>query len=52
MPRKSKDEFRYNYSTKHMNYVFEKENNSFHNLGITLKSKIKDDNKINQKICL
>ncbi len=33
--RFSKNEFRYNYNTKHINYVFEEESNKYHSLGIT-----------------
>lgn len=32
---KSKNEFRYNYNTKHMNYVFEEYGKKYHSLGLT-----------------
>ena len=35
MKRKSKNEFRYNYSTKHKNYVFEESGNKYHSVGLT-----------------
>lgn len=37
--RKTKNEFRYNYDTKHMNYVFEEEGKRFHSVGITHENK-------------
>lgn len=33
--RITKNEFRYNYTHKHMNYVFEKDGKKYHSLGIT-----------------
>ncbi len=46
MPKKnkkiSKNEFRYNYDTKHMNYVFEQTNKKYHSLGLTSHSETKD----------
>lgn len=33
--RESKNEFRFNYDTGHMNYVFEEEGNKYHSVGIT-----------------
>lgn len=33
--RYSKSEFRYNYTNKHMNYVFEEDGRKYHSLGIT-----------------
>jgi len=35
----SKNEFRYNYNTKHMNYVFEEDGKYYHSIGLTTKSK-------------
>lgn len=37
--RKSRNEFRYNYETGHMNYIFEEDSKRYHGLGITHKSK-------------
>lgn len=37
--RKSKNEFRFNYDTGHMNYIFEEDSKRYHALGITHKSK-------------
>lgn len=37
--RKSVNEFRYNYNTKHTNYVFEEDKNKYHALGLTHKAK-------------
>ena len=46
MPKKnkkvSKNEFRYNYDTNHINYVFEQVNKRFHSLGLTSNSETKD----------
>ena len=33
--RKAKSEFRYNFDTKHMTYVFEEDKNRLHSVGIT-----------------
>ena len=33
--RKARNEFRYNYNTKHMTYVFEEDKKKFHSIGIT-----------------
>ena len=35
--RKARNEFRYNFSTKHMNYVFEEDGKNYHSLGLTTK---------------
>lgn len=43
--RKSKNEFRYNYSTKHMNYVFEEDGQKYHSLGLATKKRTRDENK-------
>lgn len=45
----SKNEFRYNYDTKHMNYVFEEDNKRYHALGLTTKSRTKDKNGVARK---
>ena len=37
--RLSKNEFRYNYNTKHMNYVFEEQGKKYHSLGLTHQKK-------------
>jgi len=37
--RYTKSEFRYNYNTKHMNYVFEEDGKYYHSIGLTTKSK-------------
>lgn len=37
--RKSRNEFRYNYDTGHMNYIFEEDGKRFHAIGITHRSK-------------
>ena len=34
----SRNEFRYNNSTKHPNYIFEEDGNKYHSLGITHKN--------------
>lgn len=33
--RISKNEFRYNYTHNHMNYIFEEDGNKYHSVGIT-----------------
>ena len=43
---RTKNEFRFNFNEKHTNYVFEEENNKYHSVGITHKSKT-----FNKKIC-
>lgn len=43
--RKTKSEFRYNYNTKHMNYVFEEDGNKFHSVGITHNKSTWDNKK-------
>ena len=43
--RISKNEFRYNYNTKHMNYVFEEQGKKYHSLGLTTKKHTRDKNK-------
>ena len=35
--RRTINEFRYNYSTKHMNYIFEEDGVNYHSLGLTTK---------------
>lgn len=40
-----KNEFRYNYNTKHMNYVFEEDGQKYHSLGLTTKRQTRDKNK-------
>lgn len=43
--RKSRNEFRYNYFTKHHNFVFEVDGNKYHALGLTTKRFTRDKNK-------
>lgn len=42
---KSKNEFRYNYYTKHTNYIFEETDKNYHSLGLTTKKITRDKNK-------
>lgn len=49
--RKSKNEFRYNYSTKHMNYVFEENGQNYHSFGLTTQKRIRDKTKNGIIIC-
>jgi len=43
--RYTKSEFRYNYNTKHMNYVFEEDGNDYHSLGLTHQRRTCDKKK-------
>lgn len=43
--RIAKNEFRYNYTTKHHNYIFEQDGNDYHSLGITHQRRTKINNK-------
>lgn len=43
--RKSKNEFHYNYTHGHMNYVFEKDGKKYHSVGITHKKTTYDKKK-------
>ena len=43
--RYSRNEFRYNYKTKHPNYIFEEDGRNYHAIGITHKKRTRDKNK-------
>lgn len=43
--RYSRNEFRYNYVTKHPNYIFEEDGSDYHSLGITHQKRTKIKNK-------
>ncbi len=43
--RFAKNEFRYNYYTKHENFIFEEDGDNFHSLGLTHNKQTKDKNK-------
>lgn len=45
MKKKTKGEFRYNYYTKHTNFVFEETENDYHALGLTHQRKTFDKKK-------
>ena len=42
--RYAKSEFRYNYNTRHMNYIFEEDGNKYHSLGLTYQRRTLDEN--------
>ena len=43
--RKARNEFRYNYSTKHINYIFEEDGRNYHSVGLTHQRKTHYKNK-------
>lgn len=43
--QQTKNEFRYNHKTKHMNYVFEEDGTDYHSLGLTHEKTTRDKKK-------